>query len=137
MIVKLLIAWILFMERKILKLGEIECYQIAFRLSNLVWETVLSWDHFSKNTVGQQFVKSIDSISANIAEGFGRFGKKDKIKFFRYALGSTYESLDWNEKARVCSLIDQQRYEQILHELQKLPKSINTLIKLKNANLKK
>lgn len=119
-----------------MKLGEIECYQIAFRLSNVIWETVLSWDSFSKNTVGQQFVRSADSISANIAEGFGRFGKRDKSKFFRYALGSTYESLDWNEKSKVRALIDQQQYEKILQELQRLPKSINTLIKLTNNNLK-
>jgi len=48
---------------------------------------------------GNQFIRSVDSISANIAEGFGRYSKKDKVKFFRISFGSMYESLDWNEKA--------------------------------------
>lgn len=123
------------MTKKILRLSELDAYQTAFHLSNTVWRIVVQWDTFNKNAIGQQFVRSIDSISANIAEGYGRFGKKDKIKFYRYALGSTYESLDWNEKAKVRSLIDQEIYNCILQELQKLPKSINTLIKITNSNL--
>jgi len=34
-----------------------------------------------KKHVGGQFVEVADSISANIADGFGRYNKKDKIKF--------------------------------------------------------
>ena len=33
----------------------------------------------SKKVVGAQFAEACDSISANIAEGFGRHFKKDKI----------------------------------------------------------
>ena len=122
-------------EKKFLRLNDIESYRIAFHLSNQVWDTVLAWDHFSKNTIGQQFARAVDSISANIAEGFGRYGKKDKIKFYRYALGSTYESLDWNEKAKIRSLISDDLYEVYFSELQKLPKAINALIKFTNSNL--
>ena len=39
------------------------------------------------------------------------------------------EVLDWNEKARVRQLITAEQYEVLFAELQKLPKSINTLIK--------
>jgi len=31
---------------------------------------------FAKDTIGKQFARSVDSISANIAEGFGRYTKK-------------------------------------------------------------
>ena len=51
---------------------------LAFDLSNYVWDVVLKWDYFSRDTVGKQYVKAIDSISANIAEGFGRYHKKEK-----------------------------------------------------------
>lgn len=81
-------------NKKFLKLNDIEAYRIAFKLSNHVWDVVLRWDHFAKDTIGKQFVKAVDSVSANIAEGFGRYSKKDKIKFFRYSFGSLYESLD-------------------------------------------
>lgn len=122
-------------ERKYLQLNDIEAYKAAFHLSNKIWNLVLRWDNFSKNTVGTQFVRSVDSVSANLAEGFGRYGKRDKIKFYRYALGSAYESLDWNEKARIRNLVSLQQYKEIYSDLRGLPKLINTLIKVTNANL--
>lgn len=122
-------------EQKYLKLNDIEAYKISFKLSNLVWDVVIKWDYFAKDTVGKQFTRAIDSISANIAEGFGRYNKKDKVKFFRYSLGSVYESLDWNEKAHSRSIIGQDDYSLIFTELMKLPKSINSLILFTNKKL--
>jgi len=123
-------------DKKYLKLNDIEAYKIAFKLSNYVWDIVIKWDYFAKDTVGKQFVRAIDSISANIAEGFGRYGKKDKIKFFRYSFGSLYESLDWNEKAHIRNLLSEEDYSHIFSELIKLPKSINSLILFTNNKLK-
>jgi len=123
-------------EKKYLKLNDIEAYKIAFKLSNYVWDIVIKWDYFAKKTIGAQFVDSSDSISANIAEGFGRYGKKDKIKFYRIAFGSMYEALDWNEKVIRRKLISNDTYKYIFDELNKLPKSIHSLIKYTNDKLK-
>ena len=82
------------MEKKYLKLNDIDAYKRAFHLSNRVWDIIIQWDYFSKNTIGSQFVRAVDSISANLAEGFGRYTKKDKIKFYRIAAGSLKESFD-------------------------------------------
>ena len=122
-------------NKKYLKLNDIEAYKIAFKLSNQVWDIVIKWEYFAKDTVGKQFVKAIDSISANIAEGFGRYSKKDKIKFYRYSLGSLYESLDWNEKSHFRSLLSQEDYSFIFNELIKLPKALNSLIQFTNKKL--
>ena len=123
-------------QKKFLKLSDIECYRIAFHLSNYVWDLIIKWDMLAKKTVGEQFVDAIDSISANIAEGFGRYHKKDKIKFYRYSQGSMLESLDWNQKAKVRNLISNVDYDFIFGELQKLPKAINSLILFTNQKLK-
>ena len=58
--------------QKYLQLNDIDCYKRALALSNYVWDIVVGWDWFSKQAVGAQFVTAVDSISANIAEGFGR-----------------------------------------------------------------
>jgi four helix bundle protein len=123
------------MADKYLKLNDIECYRISFHLSNYVWNIVMKWEWFPKKTVGGQFVEAIDSISANIAEGFGRYFKKDKIKFYSYSKGSLKESFDWNEKSKVRELISSEEYQYIFSELDKLPKSINSLIKYTNEKL--
>lgn len=106
-----------------------------FILSNYVWNIVIGWDSFCKHTIGEQFVRGTDSISANIAEGFGRYGKKDKVKFYRYSSGSLKEALDWNEKAKTRKLISQEEYDFIFKELAQLPKEINHLIKFTNEKL--
>lgn len=123
------------MEKKYLKLNDIDAYKIAFNLSNYVWDLIVKLDRFSKDTLGIQFVRAVDSISANIAEGFGRYSKKDKVKFFRIGFGSMYESLDWNEKALKRKLISKTDYDFIYSELQKLPKLIHQLIKFTNSKL--
>ena len=123
-------------ETKYLTLNDIEAYKIAFNLSNRIWNIILKWDYFAKDTVGKQFVRSVDSISANIAEGFGRYHKKDKIKFYRYSYGSLFESLDWNEKAKIRNLVTKEEYDYIYNELQILPKSIHHLINYTDTKLK-
>jgi len=121
--------------KKYLKLNDIEAYKISYTFSNYVWEVVIKLDLFSKKTVGEQFTRSIDSISANIEEGFRRYSKKDKIRFFRISLGSVFESLDWNQKSLTRNLLNVDQYNFIFNELQKLPKSINSLISFNNNKL--
>lgn len=122
-------------EKKYLSLNDVKAYKTAFHLSNYVWDIVAQWDSFAKNTIGRQFVNAVDSVSANIAEGFGRYHKKDKIKFYRYGFGSVKESFDWNEKSKVRNLLNQKEYEHIYQKLSLLPKEINSLIKLTNQKL--
>jgi len=119
-----------------LQLNDIDCYKRALALSNYVWDIVLRWEWFAKKTIGVQFVTAMDSISANIAEGFGRYGKKDKTKFYYYSFGSVKESLDWNEKSKIRKLLTEEQYQHILNELQALPKEIHQLIKFTNDKLK-
>ncbi|HPI38133.1 MAG TPA: four helix bundle protein [Ignavibacteriaceae bacterium] len=122
-------------EKKYLKLNDITAYKMAFKLSNYVWDIVVKWNVFTKSIIGVQFVKAVDSVSANIAEGFGRYNKKDKVKFFRISNGSVLESLDWNEKSRIRNLLKPEEYDRILNELKSLPKEINHLIKFTNEKL--
>jgi len=122
--------------RKFLKLNEVESFRISFHWRYYVWDVVLKWSNFSQRTVGEQSVRALDSFAANIAEGFGRYGKKDKIKFYRYSQGSLSESLNWNEKLKVRKLLSGEEYKYIFSELQKLPKAINALILFTNQKLK-
>jgi four helix bundle protein len=125
------------MPEKYLKLNDLDAYKLSFHLSNYVWDIIISWNSFSQRTVGEQFVRAADSISANIAEGFGRYFKKDKIKFYRYSQGSVKECLDWNEKSKLRRLLTEDQYKYIFDELQKMPEAINRLIKFTNIKLSK
>jgi len=119
-----------------LKVTDIEAYNISFELSNQVWDLVSQWSYLAQKTIGAQFIDATDSISANIAEGFGRYQKKDKIKFYYYSRGSTFECIDWLEKSIKRKLLDDQQYNYIKSELERLPKAINSQIKYTNLHLK-
>lgn len=119
-----------------LKATDIEAYNISFELSNKVLDIVNRWPYLAQKTIEAQFIDATDSISANIAEGFGRYHKKDKIKFYHYSRGSTLESIDWLEKSIRRKLLDDNQYNHIKNELEKLPKAINSLIKYTNLHLK-
>lgn len=119
-----------------LRLNDIKSYKIAFDLSNYVWDLVGKMDYFAKDTIGKQFIKAVDSISANIAEGFGRYGKKDKRKFYRYSMGSQKESSDWNEKCKNRGLITTEQYNHIQITSMDLPKELNSLINFTTDKLK-
>ena len=122
-------------EKTYLQLSDIGSYTVAFNLSNYVWDIVIKWDHFAKDVFGKQFARSVDSISANIAEGFGRYTKREKIQFYRYSFGSVKESQDWNEKANHRNLLSKEQYEYICSVLNSLPRELNSLIKYTNDKL--
>jgi four helix bundle protein len=124
------------MSTKYLTMEDYDAYQSSFDLSNFVWNIISRWDSFEKNTLGKQYVRAIDSISANIAEGYGRFSKKDKIRFYYYSLASVLECKDWNNKCYQRSLIKKADYEYIQTRLDQLPKDINQLIQYTNQKLK-
>lgn len=134
----LMVVWLnKSMEKKYLQLSDIHAYQNAYNLSNYICDIVSKWDWFSKRTLGSQYVEATDSIAGNIAEGFGRFHKKDKQKFYYNARGSVYESIHWTNIASDRKLLTENEKQHINEELRKLPKNINCQIKLTEEKLTK
>ena len=107
---------------------ELDVYNMALEFSNLIWEICVKWESFAKNTIGYQLVRSADSISANIAEGFGRFHYKENLKFCFYSRGSLEETQDWLRKAYKRKLISSDNKEEIKSFLSIFPKKFNAYI---------
>lgn len=124
------------MEKNYLTIEKISAYNKSFDFSNEVWDIVIKWDFFAKDTVGKQFVKATDSISANIAEGFGRYSKKDKVRFYRISLGSLEETGDWIRKAYRRELIASEINTKFTDAINDIRLEIFHLIKFTNEKLK-
>ena len=75
-------------------LEDLEVYNLAESFSNEIWLIVINWDYLAKATIGKQLIRSADSISANIAEGYGRYHYKEKETFVTSA-----EDRLWKPKA--------------------------------------
>ncbi|MGE5393647.1 MAG: four helix bundle protein, partial [Candidatus Saccharibacteria bacterium] len=57
-------------------------------------------------------------------------------KFYHYSRGSSLESVDWLKKSINRKLLNDNQFMHIKNELDKLPRSINSLIKYTNLHLK-
>jgi len=112
-----------------LELGKLEIYKLALKLSDNVWQIYTNWTNDLKYNIGNQVIRSIDSIGANIAEGYGRFHYKDSIKFYYNARGSLWESKHWIYLLYKRNLVDKKEYEEIIKDLEVLGKKLNRFIK--------
>jgi len=82
-----------------MKLEELQVYQLSMKLGEEVWNIVIKWDFFAKDTIGKQLVRSVDSIAANLSEGFGRYHYNEEKHFSYYSRGSLFETKTWLTKA--------------------------------------
>mgnify|MGYP002397671073 CR=1 FL=1 len=112
---------------------DLEIYQLALEVGEIVWAMVIKWEYFEKKTVGSQFVEAADSISANIAEGYGRYFYKDRKMFCYFSRGSLMETKNWATKSVNRSLITKAEHDILLEKLKQLHHKLNMYIKkLKN-----
>ena len=101
----------------ILKVEDLEIYQLALDIGEDVWNIVDRWEYFQKSTIGKQFVEAADSISVNIAEGYGRYFYKDRKAFCYYSRGSLMETKNWALKSLKRNLLHQDEYDMLLAKL--------------------
>ena len=98
-------------------------------LAEEVWGIVNDWNFFSKDTIGKQLVRSVDSIAANLSEGFGRYHYKDVKNFSYYSRGSLYETKTWLTKAYNRKLIEENEFQAFAKEINDLGVKLNNYIK--------
>ncbi len=111
-----------------MKLEDMEIYNISMEIGDEIWFSVFEWENLAKYSIGQQIVRSADSIAANIAEGYGRYHFKDRRNFMFYARGSHYETITWLTKARNRKIISNDFYEGIIVKMEKLGVKMNNYI---------
>lgn len=77
-----------------IKLEDLEVYKLSRELSRLGWEIYSKLNWQNRKIIGDQFIESIDSVGANIAESYGRFHYLDRIRFLYNSRGSLFESIN-------------------------------------------
>ena len=116
------------------KLGDLHVYQIALQLSDQAWNTYQALPKEFRYNIGAQFIRAVDSIGANIAEGYGRYHYKDSMKFYYNARGSLWESKHWLLLLHKSKLIENCEFDEFLHSIEILGKKLNNFIgRLKDA----
>ncbi len=111
-----------------MELDDLETYKLAKEVCRDAWEIYNSLNWQNKKIIGDQFISAIDSIGANIAEGFGRFHYLDKNKFNYNARGSLLESIHWLSLLKERWLVQEGQYQELASKIHKLHIKINNYI---------
>lgn len=79
--------------------------------------------------LANQFVRSISSIGANIAEGYGRHYQKNYRQFIGIARGSSFESDYWLDVMLETKKFDDETVNNFIQRNTELIKILTTLMK--------
>jgi four helix bundle protein len=104
-------------------------YQLAEQLADLIWDMVMVWGNFARDTVGKQIVRAADSIGANISEGAGRGSYQDNRRFVRIARGSLNETRHWLRRAFKRKLLTEAQVDQLRPLVDELSPKLNAYLK--------
>jgi four helix bundle protein len=109
-------------------LEELRVYQLSMDLAEKVWNYVIKWDYFAKDTIGKQLVRAADSVSANLSEGFGRYFYKETKQFGYYSRGSLFETKTFLQKAFNRSLLNKEDYDLFMIAIKSIGIKLNNYI---------
>ena len=110
-------------------LYKLNVYLLSRQLSAIGWRIYSALDWSTKKIIGEQFIRSTDSVGANIAEGYARFHYLDKIKFYYNARGSLAETDDhWLELLKERGLIVDKEYREFKVIAKNLQIKLNSFI---------
>lgn len=119
------------------KFEDLEIYQLAEKLSDLIWSIVIKWDSFPKNTIGIQYVDASDSIGSNISEGYGKGSFADRSRFAKISRGSLFETIHWTKKSKRRKLISDNEFKEIFEIIDILLPKLSSYINYLDDNSKK
>lgn len=117
------------------KFENLRVYQMSETLADEIWDIVISWNNFAKDTVGKQIVRAADSVGANIAEGEGRGTHLDNKRFVRIARGSLQETQHWLRRAYKRNLLTKEQVEKLKPLIENLSPSLNAYLRSIGSNI--
>ena len=111
-----------------MRLGDLEVYCLSREAERNAWKIFKRLDWDIKKSMGLQWIRSVDSVGANIAEGFGRFHYLDKNKFNYNSRGSLLEAVHWTELLLERGFISTEESEVILALFRRVHIMLNNYI---------
>ena len=104
-------------------------WQKAHSFVLLVYRVTQHFPEEEKFGLTSQFRRAAVSIEANLAEGYKKLSKNDKLRFFNIAQGSLEECRDYHLLSRDLELPRPGEFEEIHQSIEETSKFINAYCK--------
>jgi four helix bundle protein len=115
-------------KEKIERFEDMQVWQDAQNLAVSVYSLTKSFPAEEQYALSNQMRRCSSSISANIAEGFGRKSSKDKSQFYRIAYGSLLETKNFIYLAQRLNYIPEATTANLVNEIESLQRQINAIL---------
>lgn len=116
-------------SRKISSFTDLRVWKSGHRFVVDIYGVTKSFSKEEMFGLTSQIRRAAVSFTSNIAEGFSRFSKKEKIQFYFISLGSLTELQNQLLIARDIEYIDKGVFDKLAQDTVSLSKMINGLIK--------
>lgn len=114
---------------KYIPVQELKVYLLSRELSSKGWEIYGKLNFEQKKLFGDQFLRAIDSIGANIAEGYARYHALDQVRFYHIARGSLSEAINhWASLLLERQVISETDYNDLIEKHKMLEIKLNNFI---------
>jgi four helix bundle protein len=120
-------------KEKVASFEQLHVWQYSQEVAVAVYKLVKAFPVEEKYGLSDQLRRSSSSISANIAEGFGRYSAKDKSHFYTIANGSLLETKSHLYLAHKLRYLTDEQLEEINFTIIPTQKMLNAFIKSINA----
>lgn len=108
-------------------------YQKAFNLLVRVYEVSGNFPKEERYGMTSDIRRSANSVTHNVPEGYGRFEKRDKTRFYKIARGSAYEIISQLLASSALGFLKSNEekeltdgYKEVINELDKLIKTVES-----------
>ena len=112
-------------------LKNLDVYVLSRKLSVLAWNIYQRLDYPLRKIWGDQMISSMDSVGANIAEGYARFHFLERIRFYYISRASLSESVEhWIDLGFERKIVSEDERQEILSIAKNLQIKLNLQIKI-------
>lgn len=108
---------------------DLDAWKVNHQVALSIYELTKNFPREEKFGIIDQLRRAASSVTANIAEGFGRFHYLDKIRFYHQARGSNSEVLNFLILAKDLKFVEQKDFERINDLIIQGGRVINGLIR--------
>ena len=107
----------------------IVAWQKAHEFVLVVYKTTGAFPDSERFGLCSQFQRAAVSIAANIAEGYKKLSKSDKLRFFNISQGSLEECRYYCLLSRDLGYIDEDKFQELVQIIIETSYMLNTYIK--------
>jgi four helix bundle protein len=104
---------------------DLECYQLALGIMVAIHVLSKNFPPEEKYDLVAQIRRSSKSVTANIAEGYGRYHYLDSLRVYSIARGELNETLAHLINARALNYITQQAFEPLYQQVRHTEQALN------------